>query len=146
MYNSCVRGTMLYSSKCWALRQEHKKHLEGSERAMLFWLCNIKKEQHVSKNFLLSWLKLKSPDSVLRCNRLHCFVHVKWTELYIGQILDLEVVGNRTCGHPKKYWLVAIKDDLRQWNLRAETCQNWSEWRKRLKTASHTHTGHVTWQ
>ena len=22
MYNSCVRGTMLYSSKCWALRQE----------------------------------------------------------------------------------------------------------------------------
>ena len=22
MYNSCVRGMMLYSSKCWALRQE----------------------------------------------------------------------------------------------------------------------------
>ena len=34
MYNSCVRGTMLYSSKYWALRKEDKKSLESSERAM----------------------------------------------------------------------------------------------------------------
>ena len=38
MYNSCVIE-MLYSSECWALRQEDKKHLERSERAMLLWLC-----------------------------------------------------------------------------------------------------------
>ena len=25
-------------------KKEDKKHLERSERAMLFWLCNIKKE------------------------------------------------------------------------------------------------------
>ena len=43
MYNSCVRGTMLYSSECWPLRQEDKKCLERSERAMLLWMCNIKK-------------------------------------------------------------------------------------------------------
>ena len=34
MYNSCVRGTMLYSSECWPLRQD-KKRLECSEREML---------------------------------------------------------------------------------------------------------------
>ena len=44
MYNSCVRGTMLYSSECWTLRQEDKKRLERCEREMLLWLCNIKKE------------------------------------------------------------------------------------------------------
>ena len=30
-----------------------------------------------------------------------------------------------------------------QWNQQSETCQNRSEWRKRLKTASHTHAGRV---
>ena len=138
MYNSCVRGTMLYSSECWALRQEDKKRLERSERAMLLWMCNIMKEHSVSTNSLLS------RDSVLRCNRLGWFGLVKRSELYPGQIFDLEVERNRSRGLPEKCWLDAIKDDLKQWHLQAKTCQNRSEWRKRLKTASHIHAGRVT--
>ena len=122
MYNSCVRGAMLYAPECWALRQEDKKRLEYSERAMMLWLCNIKKEQRVTTNSLLSRLKLKSLDSVLRCNRLRWFGHVKESELYTGWILDLEVEGSRSCGRPKKCWLEAIKDDLRRWNLLVKTC------------------------
>ena len=76
---------------------------------------------------------------MLRCNELHWFGHVKQSGLYTGQILDLEVGGSRRHGFPKKYWLDAIK-----LNLQAETCQNHSEWKKRLKTASHTHAGCVT--
>ena len=133
---------MVYSSECWALRQEVKKHFERSGRAILLWLCNIKKEC-VSTNSLLSRLKLKSLDLVLRCNRLLWFGYVKRSELYTGQILDLEVEGSRSCGRPKKCWLGAIKDDLRKWNLQAETCQNQDEWRNQLKTASHTHPGHA---
>ena len=49
--------------------------------------------------------------------------------------------GNRSFG-PKKCGLDATKDDLRQWNLQAETSQSRSEQRK-LKTTSHTHVGHV---
>ena len=52
--------------------------------------------------------------------------------------------GNRSCGHPKKCWLDAIKDDLRWWNLQAETHLNCSECREQFKTTSHTHAGHVT--
>ena len=55
---------------------------------------------------------------------------MKRSELYTGQILNLEVDRNRSHGRPKKRWLVAIKDDLRQWNLQAETSQNRSERRK----------------
>ena len=69
---------------------------------------------------------------------------MKRSELYIGQILDLEVEGSRSCGCPKKCQLDAIKDNLGQWNLQAETSKNQSEWRKQLKTASHTHAGCVT--
>ena len=125
MYNSCVRGTMLYTSECWALRQEDKKRLKCRERAGLLWICNIQIKQRVRTNYLLSRLKLKSLDSVLRCNRLlRWFVHVKQSELYPGQILDLEVEANGSPSRPEKCWLDGIKDDLREWNLQAETCQN----------------------
>ena len=87
---AAVRGTMFYSSECWALRQEDKKHFECSERATLLWMCNIKKEC-VGRNSLLNRLKLKSLNSVLRCNRLHLFRHVKRSELYTRPILGLEV-------------------------------------------------------
>ena len=38
LYNSCVRGMMLYSSECWAARQEDKKSLERGEKAKLLWM------------------------------------------------------------------------------------------------------------
>ena len=91
VYNSCVRGTILYSSERWALRQEDMKRLEHSERAMLILMRNIKIEQRVSTNSLLTQSKLKNLDPVLRFNRLRWFGHVKQSELYTGQILDLQV-------------------------------------------------------
>ena len=76
-------------------------------------------------------------------NRLCRFGHVERSELYTGQILDFRVEGKRCRGYPKKYWLDAIKDNLITRNLKAETCQNRSEWRERLKSASHRHAGRV---
>ena len=102
-------------------------------------MCNIKKER-VSTNSLLSQLKLKSLHSVLRCNRLQWFEHVKRSKLYTGQILDLHVDRNRIRGCINGCWLDAIKEDLRTLNLQVETCQYRSEWREWLKTACHTHT------
>ena len=117
------------------LRQEDKKRLGRSEWAMLLWMCNIKEKQHISTNSLLSQLKLKSLDSVLRWNRLCWFRHVKRSKLYTKHIWALEEEGNKSCGRPIKCWLRAIKDDLRQSNLQATTCQNRCEWRKGLKSA-----------
>ena len=100
---------MHHSSECWGLREEVKERLDHSGRAMLLWMCNMKKEQHVSTNSLSRW-KLKSLYFALRCNRLCWFGRVKQSELYTGQILDLEVEGNRSRGRPKKCWLDAIRD------------------------------------
>ena len=56
---------------------------------------------------------------MLKRNRLRWFRHAKGAELYIGHILDLEMEGKKSRCHPKKCWLDAIKDGLRQWNLQA---------------------------
>ena len=94
MYNTCVRGAMLYSSECWALKQEDKKRLKRSERATPLWMCNIKKEETVSINSLLSRLNRKTLDSVFS-ETPRWFGDVKRSELYI------EMEGNRSRGRPK---------------------------------------------
>ena len=38
------------------------------------------------------------PALVLRCNRMPWFGHLKQNKLYTGQILDLELEGNRSGG------------------------------------------------
>ena len=48
-------------------------------------VCYIKKER-VSTTSLVRRMKLKSLDSVFRCNRLRWFGHMKRSELYTEQI------------------------------------------------------------
>lgn len=53
MYNSCIRGTIIYSLECWALRQEDEKPLEYTEREKLLWLFNINKERFSINSLLI---------------------------------------------------------------------------------------------
>ena len=133
MYNTCVRGAMLYSSECWALKQEDKKRLKRSERATLLWMCNIKKEEPVSINSLLSRLNQKTLDSVFSetdlvgsemWSEVKCIL--KWKEIEV-------VVVQRVLVRHHQRWFKTVEPP--SWNL-SKSC---SEWRKRLKTASHTH-------
>ena len=73
-------------------------------------------------NSLLSRLKLKSLDSVLRCNILRWLGHVTQSQLYTGQILGMEIEVNRSCDRPKK------------WNLQSETCDSGTSKLKLIKT------------
>ena len=52
---------------------------------------------------------------------------MKQSELYTGQVSDLKGERNASRGRPKKCWFDAIKDDLSQRNLKAQTCRNRSE-------------------
>ena len=81
MYDSCVRGTMVYSSECWALKQDEKKCLEHSETEMVVQ----HQERACQHKFLLSWLK--NLNSVLRYNwvcgsdmgsKLNCILDSFW--------------------------------------------------------------------
>ena len=89
-------------------------------------------------------IETEKPGFSVKLYRLRWFGHVKESDLYTGQILDLDVEGNNSRGRLKKYWLDTIKDHLSQWNFQVENCQNRSECRKRLKAASHTHAERVT--
>ena len=76
-----------------------------------YYGCATSRKNNVSApNSLLTQLKLKSLDFELRCDGLRCFGHVKQSELFPGQILNLEMEGNRSRGRPKKCWLDTIKD------------------------------------
>ena len=70
LFNSCVRGALLHTSVCWALRREDIQHLLRNERAMLRWMLRVKAEDDVSLHDMYSRLSLQPLESRLRINRL----------------------------------------------------------------------------
>ena len=130
LYNSCVRSTMIYGSECWALRSEDFKRLLHNERAMLLWMYHVKRGTRVNTTVLLELLNLKPLDSVLRCNRLRWFGHVKQSDLWINKCTSLEVQKSKSRGRPGKTWKESVVDDLAGDHVK---------WRSLLKAASHTH-------
>ena len=58
-------------------------------------------------------IETEKPRFSVQCYRLYWFGHVKQSELYTGQVFDLEVERKTSCGRPMKFWIDTIKDDLR---------------------------------
>ena len=139
MYNTCVTGTMLYSSECWALKQEDKKRLKRSERATPLWMCNIKKEETVSINSLLSRLNRKTLDSVFSetdlvgsemWSEVNCILKWKEIEVAVQRVLVRK--------HQRRFKTVEPRQ--------TRTCQNrvvngGNVWKLLV-----THTRRVTWR
>ena len=48
LFNSCVRGSLLHQSECWALWREDIEHLLRNKWAMLRWMCGVKGKKHIS--------------------------------------------------------------------------------------------------
>ena len=67
MCNSCIRGSMLYLSECWALPSDKKvRNVWSVVKEQCCYGCATSRK-NVSAKILASRLKLKSLDSVLGC-------------------------------------------------------------------------------
>ena len=51
----------------------------------------------------------------------------------LGDILRMDVRGNRPGGRPKMYWMDNMKEDLRKLNMREDDAYDWDYWRAVIK-------------
>ena len=114
VYNTCVRGALLYASECWPLMQNDLARLLRNERAMLRWICAIKPTNNISTQDLRLRLNIEDLGAVLRWKRLRWFGHVQRSEEWIGRIGGVRVDGRRPRGRPRKTWREVLSEDLRE--------------------------------
>ena len=103
---------MLYGSETWATTVDTMSRLRRNGRAMLRWMCNVKVNDKVSSDSILSKLGLQDIDTILRTNRLRWFGHVERSTGWINHVRNLEFQSQqKRPGRPKLTWNDVVMRD-----------------------------------
>ena len=133
LYETCVRHVMLHGCQCWAPTQKDLDRLVRTDRTMIRWMANVRLEQHISSDSLLSRFGIVSISEIARCNRLRWFGHVCRSDDWIGRVTSLDVGGRPRRGRPRKTWSEVISDDRTKWGMLNADPLDRCEWRKSIK-------------
>ena len=88
-----------------------------NDRAMTRWICNVKGNDEVSSDSLLSKLGLQDIDEVFRSSRMRWYGHVQRSKGWISKVCKLNVVAKKRSGKPRKsLWTTKKKTKKKTWN------------------------------
>ena len=133
VYSTCVRSVMLHAAETWAMTVATLNRLRRNDRAMIRWICNVKANDEVSSDSLLSKLGLQNIDVVLRSSRMRWYGHVERSKGWIAQVRKLNIVAQKRSCKPRKSWDEVLLDDRKKLGMDTADPQNRSEWRGRLR-------------
>ena len=91
----CVRSVMLHAAETWAVTVATLNRLRRNDAAMIRWICNVKANDEVSSDSLLSNLGLQDIDVVLWSSRMRWYGHVECSKGWISQVCKLNVVAQK---------------------------------------------------
>ena len=134
VYSACVRSVMLYGSETWATTVDTISRLRRNDRAMLRWMCNVKVNDKINSDSILSKLGLQDIETILRTNRLRWFGHVERSAGWINHVRNLEVQSQKKRpGRPKLTWNDVVVRDKQLLGMMTCDPQDRSNWRGRLR-------------
>ena len=127
VYSSCVRSMKLHAAETWAMNTLNR--LRRNDRAMIRWICNVKAEDEVSSDSLLTKLGIQDLEAVLRTNGMRWFGHVERSTGWIAEVRKLNVVAQKRSSRPRKSWDEVIENDRKKLDMDSADPPNRSEWR-----------------
>ena len=125
---------MLYGSETWATTVDTMNRLRRNDRAMLRWMSNVKVNDKMSSDSILSKLGLQDIEILLRTNRLRWFGHVERSAGWINHVRNLEVQsGQKRPGRPKLTWNDVVVRDKQLLGMMTCDPQNRTSWKGGLR-------------
>jgi hypothetical protein len=135
VYESCVRSCMVYGSESWPMKANHEAMLERTEMRMIRWMCGVSKMDRKTSSELRERLGVEAIGVVIRRNRLRWFGHVERKENtdWVKRCMEMEVVGQRPRGRPRKTWMEVVRNDMKKMGLRREDAQDRNRWKRGIR-------------
>ena len=125
---------MVYGSETWGTTTEIVNRLRRNDRAMTRWICQIRPEQEVSSEHILSILELEDIGDILSKGRLRWYGHVERNDGWISEVRNIRVERtNAKAGRPKTSWNSAVERDRAQLGMDQTDPQERQAWRRRLR-------------
>ena len=133
LYGTVIRPVLLYGSETWPMTQKLEQQIARTDHKMLRWIHRIQLEDRVSSLEILNRSGLCEIDKALRQHRLRWFGHVERSQdKIIMTVKNMEIMGKRPRGRPKRTWSQTIQMDLEYVGLAKEDALDRKLWKSRL--------------
>ena len=108
---------MLHAIETWPLTKPRLQHLQGSDRAMIRQICNVKPRDSatIRSTELLARLGFEDLDLILKERRLHWYGHMERSNGAVKTAFDIQVDGKWGPRRPKMTWRQLAERDCGEW-------------------------------
>ena len=132
VYKIAVRPAMLYGMETLPVRKANETRMNVTEMRMLRWMCGVSREDRIRNENKRGSVKVTELSKKMQEVRLRWYGHVMRRENdYVGRkVMEMDVLGRRRRGRPKKRWKDCVVEDMREKNLLEHYVQDRTRWRR----------------
>ena len=135
MYSSVVRPAMVYGLETVAVTKKQVEEMEVTEMKMRRFAMGVTRKDKIRNEHIRSTLKVQRLGMKMREGRLKWYEHVmRRDQEYVGKkMMEMELLGKRKRGRPKRRFLDVVKEDMEEVGAKETDVENRKMWRMMIR-------------
>ena len=135
VYSSMVRPAMVYGLETVAVTKKQVEEMEVAEMKMLRFAMGVTRKDKIRNEHIRNTIKVEQLGMKMREGRLRWYGHVmRRDQEYVGRkMMEMELPGKRRRGRPKRRFLDAVKEDMREVGVKETDVEDRKMWRMMIR-------------
>ena len=132
VYSLVVRPVMVYGLEMVVVTKKQVKEMEVTEMKMLRFAMGVMRKDKIRNEYIRNTVKVERLGIRMKEGRLRWYGHVmRRYQEYIGRkMMEMELLGKRKIGRPKRRFLDIVKEDIREVGVKEMDVEDRMVWRK----------------
>ena len=135
VYSSMIKLAMVYGLETVAVTKKQVEEMEVAEMKMLRFAMGVTRKDKIRNEHIRSTVKVEQLGMKMRESKLRWYGHVmRRDQEYVGRkMMKMELPGKRKRGRPKKRFLDAVKEDMREVGVKETDVKDRKMWRMMIR-------------
>ena len=132
VYSLVVRPAMVYGLETVAVTKKQVKEMEVAEMKMLRFAMGVTRKDKIRNEYIKGTVKVERLGMKMTEGRLRWYGHVmRRDKEYVGRkMIEMELLGKRKRGRPKRRFLNLVKEDMREVGAKERDVEDRTVWRQ----------------
>ena len=130
-----VRPAMVYGLETVAVTKKQVEEMEVAEMKMFRFAMGVTRKDKITNKYIRATVKVERLGMKMREDRLRWYGHVmRRDQEYVGRkMIEMELLGKRKRGRPKRRFLNLVKEDMGEVGAKETDVEDTTVWRKMIR-------------
>ena len=135
VYSTMVRPAMVYGLETVAVTKRQVEEMEVAEMKMLWFAMGVTRKDTIRNEYIRCTVKVERLGMKMMEGRLRWYGHVtRRDQDYVGKkMMEMELLGKRKRGRPKRRFLDVVKEDMREIGAKETDVEDRTIWKKMIR-------------